>query len=1708
MDSDEVFDTIMFELNNQVISDPDESPEEQERFTLHEETDSDDIPPSLLSYFETSKSRAAVCEKLILEDLEDFTASHDTEDMMSLPFELDKDMMKLSEQVISHTENEENNTSSDTRLFPAPTEALFTHNVSVCPNNEDEYMESEKHLALEYEAERERRHCEEMKKEEQKRQIERDFQKELKKIIEAEKLHQKELELMGKRAQEKLEQELLLQQEIISNLQRRVEEERRMREEEQKRMKDEEDKRKGEEVERKRMEEESRRKKEEEKKIEEMKLKKEEERKREEEEKRRREREEKRKREEERKKLEDEMRIMKEEESRRKKEEEKKIEEMKLKKEEERKREEEEKRRREREEKRKREEERKKLEDEMRIMKEEEERKKKEEEERIKKEEEEKRKREEERKKIEEARKKIEKEKRTMEEEMSRKKEEERKKREEETMRREEEVRIIKEVEERKKQEEVRKKKEEEEALHEEMRKRDEKEHVNVNEEIKLKRKKKEENDKKRKKEEARKKEKERTTMKEVKEVVRKKETKEEPILIEEDEKRKREDDRKPKEEERRRRQKEEMRQEYEEGYKIIEEEIKLKDDEEDCKRFDMDNRRMEHESKTKDKEKKQEDEEAEKRLAKEIRKREEERNNIGAERELKEEEVGKNKKQVYKKTEEEIRLKEKEESKKRVVHDREEEGRRANELQKNRETNHTNIELDNSTTWTSHSESTTSPTSTETIPQQHDPEENISQTSIDKTVGCENQAAGLSTVSVILPVCLPERTEKKRLAWMKDCVPWSKLSLQNRRKQKGSVRSRRGLRGAAEAGSLPPLCPDALLQSTGWKSLQEVTTVTLEDLPGCSLSTLAQCTQLRSLTLRRCGLKSLEGINQLPQLCYIDAQENNISFVDCENMSSLRVLRLGHNKLTSIHGLAGAENVDVLDLSHNSITRIAGLESMKRLQRLSVDHNQLISTKGLRDVYTLLHLNCSHNHLARVEGLENSALLNTLDLRANSLTEPPSLNNQVLLRELHLDDNSISSLQGLTACWLPLMQHLSVAQNRLIQLPSMSDSVSLSNLDLRFNCLSELQNVCESMEGCLFLREVHLTGNPLQQESGWRSTLQKAVPGLRAIDEQKTDSFLTPPAVQQVSLASGSFLTFCQAQLQQTRDLQQQHSRELSNASSSLDAVKTSCRHFTEALQLAKDQRFAHEYGDTSVADKHRAAGQTTPEETLDMDSTNAEKRTERPEMESTGKVQPVLPNRDRCSYWTFEKSAAESWHDTFNTVTTGPTKGPLARKANSGDVHSSATKIKTTLYNLEMAPVSSHQDLDLQNTAAVVIQQLWRKYRQKCGNISSFSTAEEGGGRGGDGGKPESGPSYNNGSVIGRDYAATVIQAFWRGFSLRRRLASALAAVTCPDTGEDDTFEEVDVDEFVFDEAALEKHWTLPLSEDSPSRRYPLSEQPPSLKPPCHFPEPSQYILPPPLVWRPKQAWVSGEHMDSARQRVSPESSNRSKSPASTSVLSGLSERSEKIVEEWGFTDSHTALLMLKRAQKMKSTTQRQKKHRDPSVRLALFRNCSYQLAPVEARNRPAQLNRNDRKVGEAELGLQQAEKVERVKQERAQQWLHTQAAHPDSDPESVHFLPEISPDVLNGGRVQLVADPGYTERLHHASGLWANNSSAAQASCKESNYPRRNSLGHARKEVPSPQRVSSAPSKRERISHRENPVQLSGGWGGGKKRDKVYK
>ncbi|XP_016408355.1 leucine-rich repeat and IQ domain-containing protein 1-like [Sinocyclocheilus rhinocerous] len=853
------------------------------------------------------------------------------------------------------------------------------------------------------------------------------------------------------------------------------------------------------------------------------------------------------------------------------------------------------------------------------------------------------------------------------------------------------------------------------------------------------------------------------------------------------------------------------------------------------------------------------------------------------------------------------------------------------------------------------------------------------------------------------ISICLPDSTEQKRLAWMMNCTPWSKLSLQNKRKGSSAQQQtqKRGPR-KRRVPSLPSLSVDAILKTGAWSSLKQVTTVILEDLPGCSLSTLSECNKLQTLTLRRCGLTTLDGLNQCTQIRCIDVQENSITYVDCGGLASLQVLLLGMNQLMSIHGLDGAEKLQILQLSHNNISRISGLGTLKMLLRLSVDHNQLLSTRGLNEIYTLLHLDCSYNHLSHVEGLENCALLNTLDLRGNSLKQLPVLQNHVLLRDLYLDDNLISSVHDLESYWLPLLQNLSVAHNSVTHLIPLLDLVSLRTLDASHNCLLDLQNVCLNLQECTSLQELNLTGNPLEQESNWWSLLLETVPGLIKLNNEQTAAAAAPCKCPE---QQWSFQALCQAQQEQRDSLLQQQKMEISSAPSQHDVQILAIGHQTDLFRLAVDQRYAHEYGDSCVTE----------------DSTLA-----------------AAGNSSSCGYSEASLSQGQSPKKQLQHTADWQKHNPQKIQLSPADLELRSAYCMQT--QSEKEPV---QALNLKIAAAVAIQRCWRRrcvlrrHEGLPGLIEKTNTKS-------DLNKVED-------TFIGRperERAAIVIQAAWRGCVLRKKLARALAAAQITESDED--LEEVDMDEFIFDEKALEKDWITLHSDALPARMMPFSEQLPLPKSPLCLPMPPKALSVFPL--QPKHAWSDKEGAACLEQSMSPHLSSRSILKTHT-----LSEKSEKILKEWGITNESTALLMLKRANKMKGRKRQQKRLIDPNPRL----HHSNQYVSTETQRQTHPTFKGNFKVHQAAKEVPKLPKAEEKQpcKERTYQWLHTQAVHPDIDSTGTgrdHFLPDIDQDILNGGRVQLVAI-GDRDGVDSGARSWADSTSVSPP-LKKHTQPRR--------------------------------------------------
>uniref|UniRef100_A0A8C3EXB8 Leucine-rich repeat and IQ domain-containing protein 1 n=1 Tax=Chrysemys picta bellii TaxID=8478 RepID=A0A8C3EXB8_CHRPI len=811
-------------------------------------------------------------------------------------------------------------------------------------------------------------------------------------------------------------------------------------------------------------------------------------------------------------------------------------------------------------------------------------------------------------------------------------------------------------------------------------------------------------------------------------------------------------------------------------------------------------------------------------------------------------------------------------------------------------------------------------------------------------------------------PLTLPDNVEKKRLTWMTMCKPWSKIYRENQRKK---VVKRSRPRKTSES-KMPPLSVEMIIQCGPWNALQQVTTLTLQDLPGCSLSTLSECSSLQLLTLRRCGLTALEGLSNCKGLKYIDVEENNIQTINCENLENLCILILNKNQLASLHGLDGCRDLRNLELSCNKVTRIGGLESLKNLQQLIVDHNQLISTKGLCDVPTLMHIDCSFNHLTQLEGIENCGLLQILKLQGNNLSELPTLENHVLLRELYLDDNSISTMETFSFYWLPLLHILSLSQNSLTQLAPLFSCVSLEKLNISNNCLSDLESVIIWFSGCEKLSELSLNGNPVLQEKNWRCSLLKILPSLQFLNGENLNSPAKLSTERIKESKPGSFLKFCQAQIEEI-NLIKKKTIEQGNASF-LDAAQSQCWYFKELMKLSNEHRYAHEYGDLNIADRDE------PEAQQDHLKQTATDRLQQNNLFIAGAKENKQGLLNPSERWITTSHIQPMF---INSSVPVPQKKVIKKRLYSYcrafscinlsffGVHSLAA----TLIQSYWRGYIIHRDIHFcarLHMAATEIQCAWRKYLARRNAVYCTKESNE-----------------LTDAIEQKHKAAALIQAFWKGFLLRKKLASALAAVKSDEV--EDDYEEVNVDDFTFDEAALEREWLALDSTRFPSKTLLLTNQLHWPKVTCH----GNFLV--------------------------------------FSLCSFLEDI--KISPSLrGFKDIATAQLMLKRAHKMKSKKSSNKNLGKSTVLLQymLHKNMYKMLETWKMRISFSSPGREEDFV---HLDTTSAEKLQRSK-ELTYQWLHTQVG--DYEATSLRnvkcnrFLPDLDPDILNGGRVQLVASP----------------------------------------------------------------------------------
>lgn len=134
--------------------------------------------------------------------------------------------------------------------------------------------------------------------------------------------------------------------------------------------------------------------------------------------------------------------------------------------------------------------------------------------------------------------------------------------------------------------------------------------------------------------------------------------------------------------------------------------------------------------------------------------------------------------------------------------------------------------------------------------------------------------------------------------------------------------------------------------------------------------------------------------------------------------------------------------------------------------------------------------------------------------------------------------------------------------------------------------------------------------------------------------------------------------------------------------------------------LQLAESQRFAHEYGDTSVSDLYGTADEAASENTTDVFYRSSEITADEPKLESSNKLQPdiVGGSNFKCRNWSLKDSLLEeSRPNKLDSVADGTRTEKTVGNTNSACVPFQSSKEEINYFPFDTKLLSSDFNLDV---------------------------------------------------------------------------------------------------------------------------------------------------------------------------------------------------------------------------------------------------------------------------------------------------------------------------------------------------------------------------------------------------------------------------
>ncbi len=253
------------------------------------------------------------------------------------------------------------------------------------------------------------------------------------------------------------------------------------------------------------------------------------------------------------------------------------------------------------------------------------------------------------------------------------------------------------------------------------------------------------------------------------------------------------------------------------------------------------------------------------------------------------------------------------------------------------------------------------------------------------------------------------------------------------------------------------------------------LTSLTLENGLEDQMHYVSAVSTLQELNIYSTNItdQELNAIAILPELTRLTLVDCSISTIaGLAGAENLEYLNLNYNTLRNLSPLAGCPSLQELHLAHNAVTDLSSLSGLSQLQVLDVSYNSLSVIDPICGIPSLQHLNVSHNKISGLGNIADLVGLVTLQCQNNSLTGIAGVERCSQLKELNISNNQIVDILPLAS--LGNLTYLNFSSNQVPEMPAFPKSLPLVTIDGSYNML----NTLEQLDGLQQLNNVLMDHN------------------------------------------------------------------------------------------------------------------------------------------------------------------------------------------------------------------------------------------------------------------------------------------------------------------------------------------------------------------------------------------------------------------------------------------------------------------------------------------------------------------------------------------------------------------------------------------------------------------------------------------------------